>query len=286
MSAGAREAATHRPDGAIAYALQKDAIARSFVHIAPNLSQHHASSFTQLLPHVAQVGDEAKFGRPLMLLWGNDSHMYASTSFITKSSPSSYLPSWYKLCNPVCPQCHVPLVMGSTAMYKSRPRRARRQQRNAKSMHSTRTSLQCTLCQFQCTRTKPPSARAFPSVRHRNREQANILTGRISEPLFRTTLGAQVSSKPSVPSGNRAAVSTKTGKSHKALPISVIHSNEQSSARLALPPSAVCASKRTQSDNKAGLRALLQQKKEQDRQQKLAPSKPRSGGLADFLQQL
>lgn len=255
-----RDASASRPDGAIAYALHKDALARSLVCTAPNFAQVHGEAFAACIPHVTRLGEQAHIGRHPAVLWGADTTIQ-SVSLGRGDEFSSYLPSWYRLCNPVCTQCHVPLVGGWTATrvpYYRRHRHRRSNKHDAKFVHSTCTATKCTLCQHQQASAKPASARCFSNVRQRQRQRAAILAGQVSE------------SKPAIiehPKKNRVA-SPPQPPSAPSIPNSAI-----------LPLS---ASKRRATDNKAGLRALLQQKKQKEEN---ASKKP-AGGLAHFLQQL
>ena len=167
------------------------------------------------------------------------------------------------MCNPVCTQCHVPLVGGWTATrvpyYRRRPRQLRHRN-NSKSTYSACTATACTVCKHQQPIAKPASARSFSTVRQRQRQRACILAGQVSEV------------KPSLqtPSQKKKDAAIPPPAPAPTPPI----------PHLAIPPPTT--TKRKAPDNKAGLRALLQQKKQKEEN---ASKKPTSN-LAHFLQQL
>lgn len=267
-SEAANDASAPRSNGAIAYTLQKDAIARSLVCTAPDLAQAHGEAYAACVPLVTKLGEQAPVGRHPAVLWGADTAINDVPRKI-EDQVSSFLPSWYRMCNPVCTQCHVPLVEGWTATrvlyYRRRPRQLR-QQNGSKSTHATCTATACTLCKHQQSTAKPASARLFSTVRQRQRQRAAILAGQVSEvkPSQQT---------PSQKKKGAAAPPPVLAPAPAPAPAPPI-------PHLAMPPPT--AAKRRAPDNKAGLRALLQQKKQKEEN---ASKKPTSN-LAHFLQQL
>lgn len=259
-SEAVRDASARRSDGAIAHTLHKDALARSLVCTAPNLAQVHGEAFAACVPHVTRLGEQAHIGRHPAVLWGADTATQ-EVSIKNGNQISSYLPSWYRMCNPACTQCHVPLVGGWTATrvpYYRRHQRRLRNNHDAKFVYPTCTATKCTLCKHEQAPAKPASARSFSNVRQRQRQRTAILAGQVSEP------------KPSVQNPPQKSRVAPTPPPTSAPPI----------PNLAIPPP--MASKRRAPDNKAGLRALLQQKKQKE---ETTPKKPTSN-LAHFLQQL
>ena len=267
-SEAANDASAPRSNGAIAYTLQKDAIARSLVCTAPDLAQAHGEAYAACVPLVTKLGEQAPVGRHPAVLWGADTAINDVPRKI-EDQVSSFLPSWYRMCNPVCTQCHVPLVEGWTATrvpyYRRRPRQLR-QQNGSKSTHATCTATACTLCKHQQSTAKPASARLFSTVRQRQRQRAALLAGQVSEvkPSQQT---------PSQKKKGAAAPPPVLAPAPAPAPAPPI-------PHLAMPPPT--AAKRRVPDNKAGLRALLQQKKQKEEN---ASKKPTSN-LAHFLQQL
>ena len=261
-SEAANDASAPRFHGAIAYTLQKDAISRSLVCTAPDLAQVHGEAFAACVPLVSRLGEQAPVGRDAAVLWGADTAIHDIPRKI-EDQVSSLLPSWYRMCNPVCTQCHVPLVGGWTATrvpyYRRRPRQLRHRN-DSKSTYSACTATACTVCKHQQPIAKPASARSFSTVRQRQRQRACILAGQVSEV------------KPSLqtPSQKKKDAAIPPPAPAPTPPI----------PHLAIPPPTT--TKRKAPDNKAGLRALLQQKKQKEEN---ASKKPTSN-LAHFLQQL
>jgi len=261
-SEAANDASAPRFHGAIAYTLQKDAISRSLVCTAPDLAQVHGEAFAACVPLVSRLGEQAPVGRDAAVLWGADPAIHDIPRKI-EDQVSSLLPSWYRMCNPVCTQCHVPLVGGWTATpvpyYRRRPRQLRHRN-DSKSTYSACAATACTVCKHQQPIAKPASARSFSTVRQRQRQRASILAGRVSE----------VKSSLQTPSQKKKDTATPPPAPAPTPPI----------PHLAIPPPTT--TKRGAPDNKAGLRALLQQKKQKDEN----ASKKSTSNLAHFLQQL
>ena len=149
--------------------------------------------------------------------------------------------------------------------YRRRPRQLRHRN-NSKSTYSACTATACTVCKHQQPIAKPASARSFSTVRQRQRQRAAILAGQVSEvkPSQQT---------PSQKKKGAAAPPPVLAPAPAPAPAPPI-------PHLAIPPPTT--TKRKAPDNKAGLRALLQQKKQKEEN---ASKKPASN-LAQFLQQL
>lgn len=270
------------------YGLHLDAVARVSASISPTLAHPHANQFAHVVPLVAQLGDEAPYGRSPSWLWGQTTR--PSQSSCSKAKIKDVVPEWYAMQNPTCQACSIPLLPGLSANHVvSYTRR-----RSAKHGRRKKTfTMQCMACSHIQTRNKPATASAFPSVRARSSKREQILAGeeKLSSPippeapsLAPTNMVSGVNVHTLQPESKplQQNVPSLHMKSH--LPTTTA-STMNASAKAALnrtatptpPPNLLRKNRNT----KADLRALLQQKKQADEDK---PKK--TGGLADFLSQL
>ena len=233
------------PAGPVRHALYLNEASRTLTCNAPAAAQKHGSSFSNLVPCVVRWANEAPYGRPANVLWGHDTSRAVSGR--GASNPLTFLPGSYALTNPTCSFCAIPLIPGINAQYIPRSRRSRGRARNA-----SQVTL-CLSCRKPYRKKKPSTAVKFPAVRKRPP---------LKQLLSSRTPTSTAQNLPSISSPTSTTPSTSRP--------------EQQPLKSSHTPLAPLQ------DTKAGLRALLQQKKQTDQ----AAAKPKSGGLADFLSQL
>lgn len=290
-----REAAAPRVEGPSAYALHKDALSRTILRASPHTAKIHGRAFSQCVPLIMHRSDEANLGRHASVLWGASQDLPAPLN--TQGTVSSYLPLFYEICNPQCAQCHVPLVDGVTARLVCHKRQLRHKH-GAKFVYPTRTALECTLCLNKRVLSKPRTARCFSSVRQRRKQRDAILAGQVAnsmESSFKTNPKSKLKTSEACfvetqtenvqkPSTQVLETPELKNKKTKAQGPYVQKPSTSISSKNSSQPSVLTAfSTKRNDDVKAGLRALFQQKKQKDEAQ---ATKSKSGGLADFLQQL
>lgn len=244
-------------------ALYLNEAAHSLVYHAPAASQRLGASFAKLVPSVVRWGEEAPYGRPARVLWGHETSRpqpHAATA-----NTRSCLPDAYAWANPTCNFCSVPLVPGVNAQHDA-PRSRRR---------TSEVSLTtcCQTCRKHWRLRKPRTAARFSSVRRRPPlQQVMAAATRASAPPPAAASAATAASAPATalaPSTPRVSSSTRSAESSAPRP-----ARQPQVSRASAGPF----------DTKAGLRTLLQQKKQKD--QKARQQAPPAGGLADFLRQL
>lgn len=247
--------------GPTRHALYLNEVSRTLACHAPAAAQKHGASFSQLVPSVVRWGNEAPFGRPANVLWGHDSNRPAPGPVAL--DVQTFLPASYVLSNPICAFCSIPIVPGVNAQHIPKSQRSRGR------AHSASLAIRCHACRKPQYRRKPMTAKTFPAVR--KRPSLKQLLSSTSSTLASTA--PKASRTPSAPAPTKLQAPTPT--SRPSAP-SVPRPEQR-------PPKSNRAPSAPFQDTKAGLRALLQQKKQKDQ---ASNKPPKSGGLADFLSQL
>lgn len=245
--------------GPTRHALYLNEVSHTLACHANAAAQIHGASFAKSVPSVVRWGDETPYGRPARVLWGQDTSRPASCT--RAPNAKAYVPASYALSNPTCAFCAVPLVFGVNAQHRHKSRRA------SHTRHASLATL-CEACKKPQRMKKPHTAAKFPAVRRR-------------PPLQQLLSSSSTAPTSTAPPKTSAPKPTKTPE--KLTATANLPPKPSAPPPQARPLSSHRASSAPYQDTKAGLRAMLQQKKQKDQ----AATKPaKSSGLADFLRQL
>ncbi|WFD03805.1 hypothetical protein MOBT1_002499 [Malassezia obtusa] len=272
-----------------ARALLRDQHARNIAAASPSLASRYERDFAHAVRTLLRHGMDASLAPSRAVLWAPGA---APASRKRRTNIAEDLPTWYAQANPVCEQCAVPLIPGLTAHHRAH--RAR----------GVRLVYECDAC-GTAQRVPKYEKKALPSVRSRRKTRKQILAGKGTEAAGPegvkkerdgpTTGDGAPMRESEAPKSGREAPKKGPDVAKKKLhapqngvearrPATVQPGPLPGAPRRPGPaPGAPAASARKPKkgafDAQDGLRALLQQKKSE-------PSKPKGGGLADFLSQL
>ena len=280
--------------------LLKDQQARLLVGASPELASAHERDFADGVRLLLRYGSDTSLGPNRGALWGPSAAPLAPG----QGEVAALLPTWYTQANATCEHCAVPLVPGITGehvgkalVYACRVCGAR--QRVAKRDKTAFSSVRSRRKNKKQIMKGKVTAEAGRSAKESQREAAPVpaidaalsldaKAGKRKESASSTLSEPTRAAAPPLktPKLDRQGPSLAQGRPGTSLPKeppgqSATKSPRPGAGATATLSGARAPARKQTADPKAGLRALLQQKKQQE-----AKPKPSGGGLADFLSQL
>lgn len=281
--------------------LLKDQQARLLVGASTELASAHERDFADGVRLLLRYGSDASLGPNRATFWGPSAAPLAPG----QDEVADLLPTWYAQANATCEHCAVPLVpgltgahVGKTLVYACRVCGAR--QRVAKQDKAAFSSVRSRRKVKKRILEGKGTAEAGHSAKASQREAAPVPTIDAAPLSLDPKAGKRKESAsspisapmraaappPKAPKLDRQGPSLASGRPSTSLPKAPSGQSTPKPARpgagaTATPTGARAPARKQAADPKAGLRALLQQKKQQE-----AKPKPSGGGLADFLSQL